>query len=41
MISHGDEEGVFAADQVAQAAEEQRAEGTDREAGGEAEAARR
>jgi len=32
---HGDQEGVFAADQVAQAAEEQRAERTDREAGGE------
>ena len=33
---HRHEEGVLAADQVAQAAEEQRAERTDREAGGEA-----
>ena len=34
---HGDEEGVFAADQVAEPAEEQRAERPDRETGGKGE----
>ncbi len=34
---HGDEEGVFAADQVAEAAEHQRAERAHRETGGKAE----
>jgi hypothetical protein len=37
MVADGDEEGVFAADDVADAAEHDRAERTNQEAGGEGE----